>query len=270
MVSGHTGGRTSSRSTFTKAVLAIAGIALFFAFISLGTWQVQRRAWKLELIERVNERVHSAPVAVPAQPVWPQVHPEAYEYLPVQAQGQWLEGRSVLTQAVTELGAGFWLLTPLQQADGTQLLVNRGYVPAEQRKAFAERIAAASTEADGKPVVVTGLLRFTEPKGGFMRDNDPTQDRWHSRDVAAIAQAKGLEQAAPFFVDQGVPGDTQATVTDWPRGGLTVIQFTNTHAVYALTWYGLALMVVLAAWLVVRHEKRKRAKDDARSEHSAD
>lgn len=65
--------RERSRSTFVKAVLAIAGIALFFAFISLGTWQVQRRAWKLDLIERVNERVHSQPVAVPAQPVWPQV-----------------------------------------------------------------------------------------------------------------------------------------------------------------------------------------------------
>ena len=61
------GGRQSSRSTFTMAILAVAGIALFFAFISLGTWQVQRRAWKLDLIERVNERVHSQPVAVPGK-----------------------------------------------------------------------------------------------------------------------------------------------------------------------------------------------------------
>ena len=37
---------------------------------------------------------------------------------------------------------------------------------------------------------------------------------------------------------------------------MTVIQFSNTHAVYALTWYGLALMVLLAAWLVVRHNRR--------------
>lgn len=252
------GGRQSSRSTFTKAVLAIAGIALFFAFISLGTWQVQRRAWKLDLIERVNERVHSQPVAVPAQPDWPTVKPETHEYLAVQAQGQWMEGRSVLTQAVTELGAGFWLVAPLLQADGTSLLVNRGFIPSEQRKAWVERIATAPKSAAGDEVTVEGLLRFSEPQGGFMRDNAPEEDRWHSRDVAAIAKAKGLKQVAPFFIDQGVPG--QSTAQTWPRPGLTVIQFTNTHAVYALIWYGLALMVLGAAWLVVRHERRKQAR----------
>ena len=63
---------------------------------------------------------------------------------------------------------------------------------------------------------------------------------------------------APFFIHQGVPG--QSTAQTWPRPGLTVIQFTNTHAIYALTWYGLALMVLGAAWLVVRHERRKQAR----------
>jgi len=130
-----------SRSTWKKAVLAVVGIAIFVLFLGLGTWQVQRRAWKLDLIERVDQRVHSQPVAVPQAPMWPQMQRDVYEYLPVQAQGHWLEGRSVLTQAVTRLGPGFWLLTPLQLADGTQLLVNRGYVPAEERKGLAQRLA---------------------------------------------------------------------------------------------------------------------------------
>ena len=254
------GARKRTRSTFTKAVLALAGIALFISFLSLGTWQVQRRAWKLDLIERIDQRVHAQPVAVPAAADWPQVRKESHEYLPVTAQGRWLEGRSVLTQAVSELGAGFWLLTPLQQADGTQVLVNRGFVPTAERKAFADRIAAAaagSSDVAADPVVVTGLLRLSEPKGGFMRENAAAEDRWHSRDVAAIAAAKGLTLVAPFFIDQGLPGQPVADNV-WPRPGMTVIQFSNTHAVYALTWYGLALMVLLAAWLVVRHERRAR------------
>lgn len=251
------GARKRTRSTFTKAVLALAGIALFISFLSLGTWQVQRRAWKLDLIERIDQRVHAQPVAVPAPADWPRISKETHEYLPVSAQGRWLEGRSVLTQAVSELGAGFWLLTPLQQADGSQVLVNRGFVPTAERKAFADRIAAAAAGAAAETVAVTGLLRLSEPKGGFMRENAAAEDRWHSRDVAAIAAAKGLAQAAPFFIDQGLPGQAVAE-NQWPRPGLTVIQFSNTHAVYALTWYGLALMVLLAAWLVVRHERRAR------------
>lgn len=238
-------------------MLALVGIALFVLFLGLGTWQVQRRAWKLDLIERVDQRVHSQPVQLPPATQWPQVQRETHEYLPVQVQGQWLEGRSVLTQAVTRLGPGFWLLTPLQQADGTQLLVNRGYVPAQERKALVQRIAAASSQPEGPSVTVTGLLRWTEPHGGFLRDNAPEEDRWHSRDVQAIAQAKGLEHVVPFFVDQGLPG--QAEGKSWPYPGLTVIEFKNTHAIYALTWYGLALMVAVAGWLVVRYERRRSA-----------
>lgn len=252
--------RKRHRSTFVKAMLTLVGIALFIGFISLGTWQVQRRAWKLELIERIDQRVHAQPVAVPVAAQWPQVGKDTHEYLPVAAQGQWLEGRSVLTQAVTELGAGFWLLTPLAQADGTQLLVNRGFVPTEQRKDFAQRIAQAPAVAAPEVVTVQGLLRMTEPKGGFMRENAPAEDRWHSRDVHAIATAKGLPQAAPFFIDAGLPTQPPAAQGVWPRPGMTVIQFTNTHAVYALTWYGLALMVLGAAWLVVRYERRQRAR----------
>jgi len=229
-------------------VLALVGTALFLGFLALGTWQVERRAWKLALIERVDQRVHAAPVALPPASRWPEVNAAEHEYLPVALQGRWLPDKTVLTQAATELGAGFWVITPLQQADGTQVLVNRGFVPQEQR---AQWLAAVPPEG---PSAVQGLLRMSEPAGGFLRANDPAQQRWHSRDVAAIAQALQLPRAAPFFVDAGLPGAKLGA--GWPRAGLTVVRFRNTHLVYALTWYGLALMVVAAFWTVARYERR--------------
>ena len=54
-----------------------------------------------------------------------------------------------------------------------------------------------------------------------------------------------------------------ASAGPWPRAGLTVIRFPNSHLVYALTWYGLALMVVGAGWYVARYEFRSRAADRA-------
>ena len=111
--------------------------------------------------------------------------------------------------------------------------------------------------------------------GGFLRSNDPTSNRWYSRDVQAIAQARGLAQAAPFFVDAGLPGNSPAVVGEtkrssnaelqsqqWPQAGLTQIRFTNNHLVYALTWYGLALMVAGAAWLVLRYQQRADSRGD--------
>lgn len=244
-------------------MLILVGIALFLGFIALGTWQVQRRAWKLALIERVDQRVHSAPVALPPPADWPRVDAAGYEYLPVHATGYWLAGKTVLTQAVTDLGAGFWVVTPLQQADGTQVLVNRGFIPADQRARWQPAPqadgAAAGSQAASDAVQVQGLLRMTEPRGGFLRHNDPAAQRWYSRDVAAIAAAQGLDRAAPFFIDAGLPGTPQQQATDAPRAGMTTIRFSNSHLVYALTWYGLALMTLGALVYVARYERRSRA-----------
>ena len=123
----------------------------------------------------------------------------------------------------------------------------------------------APPNADG-PATVQGLLRMTEPGGGFLRTNDPAQQRWYARDVAAISSALGLPRAAPFFVDAGLPGTAAApsAVSGWPRAGLTVIRFHNSHLVYALTWYGLALMVVVAGWYVARYERRMGARAASR------
>lgn len=256
------------RSALFQAMLACVGIALFLGFCALGTWQVYRLQWKLDLIDRVERRVHSAPQAPPAPSTWPRLDAKAQEYQPTTLHGQWLPAQTVLTQATTALGAGFWVMTPLQQPDGTQVLVNRGFVPDGLRSNWSDAAQLAAATPTGN-VTVTGLLRATEPKGGFLRSNDPAGNRWYSRDVQAIAQARGLAQAAPFFVDAGLPDDGPTVVGEtkrsssadlqsqqWPQTGLTQIRFTNNHLVYALTWYGLALMVAGAAWLVVRHQRR--------------
>jgi len=232
----------------------VVGIALFLGFLALGTWQVQRRAWKLALVERVEQRVHATPLAPPPPHRWGEVNAVDHEYLPIRLQGRWLGDKTVLTQAVTDLGAGFWVITALQQDNGTQILVNRGFVPQEQRLQWM----ASPTPTD-LPIEVLGLLRMTEPDGGFLRTNAPAQQRWYSRDVAAISQTLRLSNAAPFFVDAGLPGTSDGTgsATTWPRPGLTVIRFHNSHLVYALTWYGLALMVAGAGWYVARYERRQ-------------
>jgi surfeit locus 1 family protein len=238
--------------------LAVCAALLFAGFAALGTWQVERRAWKLDLIARVEQRVHAPAVAAPAPDQWPTVSAAGDEYRHVRIAGTFLHDRETLVQAATELGGGFWVLTPLRMADGRVVLVNRGFVPPEAR----ERTARGAPESSGE-TVVTGLLRMTEPGGGFLRKNDPAGERWYSRDVQAIAAARGLRDVAPFFVDVDVDADATEPRT-WPAGGLTVIAFHNSHLVYALTWYGLALMVLGAAWFARRQNGRDEASEDAR------
>lgn len=236
-------------------LLALLALLLFACFVSLGQWQVRRLAWKLELIDRVERHLQAEPVAAPGREAWAAIAGGAAdEYLKVRLDGVFVNERETLVQAVTEQGPGFWVLTPLRGADGAFYLVNRGFVDAAHR--------APATRAAGQPagaVTVAGLLRRTEPRGGFLRRNDPAADRWYSRDVAAIAAAAGLPAAdvAPYFVD----ADARPNAGGWPVGGLTVVRFHNSHLVYAITWYTLALMVAGAAGLVGRQEwTRRRAR----------
>jgi len=232
------------------AACAAVVVLSFAGFIALGTWQVERRAWKLDLIDRVEHRVHAPAIAAPGRERWPEVTAARDEYLHVSVAGTFLHDRETLVMAVTELGSGFWVLTPLQARDGSVVLVNRGFVPPEAR----ERTARTATEPEGE-TTVTGLLRMSEPKGGFLRNNDAASGRWYSRDVQAIAAARGQAVVAPYFIDADAP--PSAGERTWPAGGLTVIDFHNNHLVYALTWYALALMVAGAAWRFMREKKRQ-------------
>jgi surfeit locus 1 family protein len=243
------------RSAAARVALAACAAIAFAGFFALGTWQVERRAWKLDLIARVDQRVHAPASAAPGQGEWPAISAANDEYRHLRIAGTFLHDKETLVQASTRLGAGFWVLTPLKAADGTTVLVNRGFVPPEAR----ERKARTAPEPQGE-TTVDGLLRLTEPNGGFLRKNDPAADRWFSRDVQAIAAARGLTNVAPYFIDAEAAPAQAAQSTDtpaWPAGGLTVIAFPNSHAVYAFTWYGLALMVLGAAWFVWRDEKRR-------------
>jgi surfeit locus 1 family protein len=242
------------RSVAARAALALAAFGLFAGFVALGSWQLERRAWKLDLIARVEQRVHAAPVAAPGPIDWPLVSAARDEYRRVRVHGAFLHDREALVQASTALGAGYWVLTPLRTVEGPVVLVNRGFVPPELRDRARRPEAAPNAEA-----TVTGLLRLSEPGGSFLRRNDPGADRWASRDVAAIAAQRGLHDAAPYFIDAEMPprapGEPAAPAA--PVGGLTVIAFPNNHLEYAITWYSLALLVALAAGYAARSEWRR-------------
>ena len=255
------------RSAFVRRALAVAALLLFVLFAGLGTWQVLRLQWKLDLIERVDARVHADPVAPPAVAQWPQISKESDEYRRIRLSGHYLYELTTPVQALSDLGAGFWLLTPLCTAEGHIVLVNRGFIPSSGDIAtrYPGRRAGANpcAVAQGEQVAVTGLLRIAEPKSGFLRDNDPVNNRWYAREVGAIAAARGLDAAntAPFFVDAG-KGQDPTAAPETAVGGLTVISFPNNHLVYALTWYALALMVAAATWWIVRYEARRSGNAD--------
>ncbi|WP_374412555.1 SURF1 family protein [Novosphingobium colocasiae] len=225
------------------ALLTIAGAA----FVALGIWQVQRMHWKHDLIARVDARVHAGPVDLPADGLLAG-SPRATEYLRVRLRGVYAGQASALVRASTELGTGYWAMTPMRITDGRTLWVNRGFVPA------GTPLAKVRDAVPQGQIALVGLLRLDEPGGSLLQANRPQDDRWYSRDTAALARARGIGRVAPMFVDvqQERAQDQRRGQGAAPVPGLTVIRFADNHLAYALTWLAMALMAFAAAWRSVR------------------
>lgn len=240
------------RSPAALAVILTLAVLIFAGFVSLGIWQVHRRIWKLALIDHVTHRVHATPVPAPGPSAWPAITADADAYRHIMVRGRYENDRETMVQANTELGPGYWVLTPFDTTRGFTVLVNRGFVPPDRR--------ASASRTDGRingETSVTGLLRITEPKGWLLRHNDPTHDRWYSRDVQAIAAKRGLTRpVAPYFID----ADKTTLPAGAPIGGLTVVHFRNAHLQYAITWFALALLTLIGCGLLIRDERRLRHK----------
>lgn len=218
-------------------------LAAALAFLVLGMWQIQRLFWKLDLIERVETRVHAEAVSPPPAAEWADLQPQDMEYRHVTVTGIFDHGLETLVQAVTERGPGFWVLTPLTMQGGTTVLINRGFVPPDRR----DPTSRLEGQIDGE-ISISGLLRLSEPGGAFLRSNDPAAGAWYSRDVEAIGTSRQITALAPYFID----ADASANPGGLPVGGMTVIQFRNSHLVYAATWFALALMAIVAAIMIPR------------------
>lgn len=221
--------------------LTILGLCavVFVTLIALGNWQVRRLAWKVDLIEAVETRAFGQPVAPPEGPVTADEH----AYLRVMVAGVFDHAASADVKAVTELGPGFWRMTPLRGDDGRTIWINRGFVPAEREQPVITALDA--------PVTLTGLVRISEPGGTALERNRPDSGRWVSRDVAALSDWAQID-AAPFFID----ADHQGAADAWPRGGLTKLAFRNSHLSYAITWYAMAALLLAGVSYAIYDRRR--------------
>ena len=222
-------------------------VLVTIGLITLGNWQLRRLSWKTELIDRIEQRVSKEPVSAPLL-TSDTVSKYEHEYLRIEVSGKYLHKLETAVLALTDEGGGYWILTPLVSEDSITI-INRGFVPEEGRHASI-RLAG---QLEGEQHII-GLIRLTEPGGLALRKNVPEEERWYSRDVEAIAKARGLNGVQPYFID----AEWSELPQHSPQGGMTRLQFSNNHLIYALTWYGLALLLPgLTVTALMTHKRDK-------------
>jgi surfeit locus 1 family protein len=224
--------------------LTIACALLFALLCGLGAWQLERLQWKLVLIATVNSHMAAAPL--PLNQIQAMNRREA-QYRRVTLTGRFDHAHEAFV-FTTDAGAPVYhVLTPFIVDDGRILMVDRGEVPKEKRDPATRALGNVMGQTQ-----VTGVWRVPDAPGSFTPAPNPAQRIWYSRDLAGIAAAAHLTLAAPVVIE----ADAKANPGGWPRGGQTVVSFRNQHLSYAVTWFGLAV-VLLGVWLAY-HISRSR------------
>ena len=230
------------------SLFSLVGIAVL---IWLGTWQVQRLHWKEALIADLQARTSEAPMALPKSIV----DPVALEFRPVRLTGRFLHDKEMyLTGRTYKRTVGLHVITPMALDDGRTVLVDRGWVP-PQRKAPDTR-AAGQVEGE---ITLVGPLR----RGGwrgldlFRPENQPEDNLWVWLDLPAMAAHADLAGAVTEIYVAAGPADTPGGV---PIGGQTPVTLRNDHLQYALTWYALAVALLV---IYILHQSRPIEDRDA-------
>jgi cytochrome oxidase assembly protein ShyY1 len=225
------------------SVLALVGL---IALLGLGTWQIQRKAWKEGLIATLATRFEAPPIALPPPAEWNALTPDNSEFTRVRLRVEFTgAGDALVYTSGSALrddvkGAGYFIFSPARLADGTLVVINRGFT------------SSRSYPAASGPHDIVGALRFPEPPSWFVSAHNAAGDIWTVRDQRAMAQARGWGAVAPFYIEQESPVPPGGV----PHPAPLNVHLRNDHLQYAITWYGLA--VVFVVMFVIWTLKRRR------------
>jgi surfeit locus 1 family protein len=246
------------RGLLVPALLALVGCAVL---VALGTWQLERKAWKETLIDRLTQRLAAAPAPVPPPRLWAGLDAQESEFRHVGFRAELLVDREALVFTSGSAlrsdtsGPGYWVFAPARLADGSAIVVNRGFVP-EGRQNPATRPEGQTAG----PVDIVGVMRWPEARGTFTPGDDPGRNLWFVRDHLAIGAAKGWGTVAPFYVDQEAPNPPGGL----PRAGKLTVNLPDNHLQYAITWYGLAAVLVGVFAVFAAGQLRESRRSDGR------
>lgn len=225
---------------FSTIIIVVSMIIGIVVLCGLGSWQVKRLYWKEELIAKVQQRTSLAPMEI-NNFLDRQMVEDNWPYSPITAKGTYDHSNEIYFFTTSIEGKSGWNInTPMLLENGKYLIVNRGFVPYDMRN-----------PADREQGQVEGLQELTgfvrvpkkEKPNDFFPENIPEKREIYWRDYQLMTELMGNNEGrefVPFFVD----ANDSPISGGFPKGGTTIIAFSNSHLQYAVTWYGLALALL--------------------------
>ncbi len=230
----------------------VFAVPALIVLILLGNWQMERLAWKEDLLGQIAQGMSADPVPLPTSDTWASIDPSIQRYMSATATGVFDHANEAHVYISSLSGEpGYHVITPLQLSQGGWLLVDRGFVPISKKAAETRPAGQVSGE-----VTVQGVLVLPDDANAFTPEPDLVKNVWYHRPIDRLAGKAGISPVFPMLMDAG-PAPNPGSL---PVGGQTRLELKNPHLGYALTWYGLAVTLV-GVWLAFFFARGRAAKD---------
>ena len=203
-------------------------------FCALGTWQLYRLQWKLELISEITFGLDSSPIEYS--------NSIKKNYQRVSAKGKFNFDEQIYLYSLNDNGKpGYDVITPFRTNKNENVLVNRGWI----KKELKNNPTINKNIEDEQKII--GLLRKIYKPNIFKPDNDLKNNIWFSINLEDLKATSG-ERFNEFVI---FLEDNQAK-TPIPRK--ISIDVPNNHLKYAITWYAISISIIFY-YLYFRRKK---------------
>ena len=215
---------------------SIFSFFVFVMLLSFGTWQVKRLYWKEALIERYLEQSQSNPVVNPSDLKINNIN----EFKSIELKGNFLhENEIYITGKTYEGNAGFHVVTPFKLTNEKIILVNRGWVSEGYKDPQKRKFSLFPDQ-----LTIKGIIRYPQKKGYFVPENDGKNGFWFTIKPAEIFKFLNINDndvIPDYYIDALRVGEKMTL----PIGVSGKPKLRNQHLSYAITWYGLALSLLI-------------------------
>ncbi len=213
-------------------------VPAFIILCVLGSWQMQRLSWKSNLIEEYNTKFNKAPLNLNEN----FKNLSGNRFRRVIVNGIFDHNKEINIIGKTYEGnAGFHIVTPFITENSNTIYINRGWVP----KKYVSQTSRKFSLVEGKTQII-GLIRMPQTKGYFVPNNEPKNGFWFTVIPSEFNEQFNLNAEKKFYIVELKVGDELKLPI--PANG--EIQIPNNHLQYAITWYSLAigLIIIYFAW----------------------
>ena len=204
-----------------KFLFSVFIIFFILVFVALGSWQIVRLNWKNNLILEIENSLKNPPVKL--------TNYNLENYLKIKTSGSIDLEKQIYLYNLNDTGTpGFEVINPILIND-TNYLINRGWIP------FKKKNSQEINVFDENDII--GTLKLQGRKNIFKPDNDLEENYWFSLNREDILKFTGKEFSKYIIY---LNGNYQV-----PKPKKITANISNNHQKYALTWFSLAISILL-------------------------